>query len=65
MKNDRTRALQLLPPMEIETMWYEMARKTRVSKAAVKMIGIVVKVVFTTPSIQRRVYGMRSVKKLA
>jgi hypothetical protein len=42
VKNDLARALQVLLTAEIETMWYEIARKTRVSYTAVRMIGIVV-----------------------
>ena len=58
MKNDFARALQVLPFMDIATMWYEIARKTRVSNAAVTMIGIVPYVAFGTSSTHRRVYGM-------
>jgi hypothetical protein len=57
VKNDLARALQVLRTIAEKTMRYEIARKTRVSFTAVRIIGTVV-YMGARPSIQRRVYGI-------
>lgn len=44
--------------MDVATMRYEIARKTRVSNVAVTMIGIVASVTFGMVSMHRHVYGI-------
>ena len=59
MKNNFARALHALPDcMDVATMRYEIARKTRVSNVAVTMIGIVASVTFGMVSMHRHVYGI-------